>query len=57
MCNAPRKFFIPLSVELDIVGIFSLFWPMDNGLLEASKKFRCKCRAAWLEDTCYQNVK
>lgn len=41
MCNAPRKFFIPLSVELDIVGIFSLFWPMDNGLLEASKKFRC----------------
>ena len=41
MCNAPRKFFIPLSVELDIVGIFSLFWPMDNGLLEASKKIRC----------------
>ena len=39
MYDAPRKFFIPLSVELDIiVGIFSLFWPMDNVLLEASKK-------------------
>lgn len=38
MCNAPRKFFIPLSVELDIVGIFSLFLAYGQWFVRSFKE-------------------